>query len=92
MNTSKSIYDEDKSKAEKKKPVSIFKEEGIVRATTSPDPAPKPEPAAPKARETTNQRILRIVSSARERLRGRGMPELDAEIDELIEEIKGWGQ
>ena len=82
MNTSESIYKQEK--AEKKKPVSIFKEEGVVRATTSPDPVPKAEPAAPKARETTNARILRIVTAARERLRGRGMPELDAEIDELI--------
>ena len=90
MNTSESIYKQEK--AEKKKPVSIFKEEGVVRATTSPDPVPKAEPAAPKARETTNARILRIVTAARERLRGRGMPELDAEIDELIEEIKGWPQ
>jgi hypothetical protein len=45
----------------------------------------------PAARETTNAKLLRVITIARERLRGRGMPELDIELDELIEEIRGWG-
>jgi hypothetical protein len=45
----------------------------------------------PVEEESSNQRLLRVIRTARERLRGRGMPELDVELDELIEEMKGAG-
>ena len=42
--------------------------------------------------EDQSAKILRILKSSRERLRGRGMPELDGEVDELISELEGGGK
>lgn len=55
----------------------------------------KSEPVAAEkkaASETKNERILRILTTTRERLQGLGTPELDVEVDELIAEVKTWGK
>lgn len=68
----------------------------VVSSAEAKAPAARavvPEPDKPKPpSETKNERILRIIKLARERLRGRGSPELDVEVDELIAEVEGWGK
>ena len=54
------------------------------------EPEPKPAKSEPK-KETTNERVLRILRKCRERLQSQGVPELDVEVDELIAEVEGWG-
>jgi hypothetical protein len=46
---------------------------------------PKGEKPKP---EDQSERILRILKTSRSRLQGRGMPELDIEVDELIKELE----
>ena len=61
------------------------------RAQGGAEPAPvvgaradKPD----KPKEDQDDKILRILKGARIRLQGRGMPELDIEVDELIGELE----
>ena len=120
--------EEKKEEPKPAKPTSIFKEEGVKRATHKSEP-PHDNPAtaaylspaqaaAKEARDTLpaqrgaesppvvgalaeevegaekppkedlDARILRVLKTARVRLQGRGMPELDLEVDELIRELE----
>lgn len=89
MNTTKNIIKEPSHKEEPKPAV----EKPPVPAKEIP--APHIEGRAvinpPVEGESTNEKLLRILRNARERLRGRGMPELDVELDEQISEVEGWG-
>ena len=99
MMTTKNIIKEPEKKSEPKKEAAApspatsgYLSPAQAAAKEARETSPRNIIEPPVEDETTNQRLLRVIRTARERLRGRGMPELDIELDELIEEIKGWGE
>lgn len=59
------------------------------KATLHDEPQTLPAPPPPKP-ESDYQKAYRMLKDSRERLRGRGMPELDVEIENFLKTINSW--
>lgn len=93
--------EKDKQIRKKKEKKDMMTSKNIVKEPPKEVAAPKaplqdePQqlPAQPPGKppgESDYQRAYRMLQEARERLRGRGMPELDIEIDSFLQQINSW--